>query len=175
MKPKLFIIIFALVLVFMDTSQAQIRRRPGPPRRQNIPAQYRQQEMLGLFGGYNTDTEQYLIGAHFWLPAGVFWSLVPGFNYQLPGNGSDMDRWQFNGDLVFKPRPKGVFYFGGGVAMDYLSPDQGASDTRFGGSALTGLLFGGKRSPIKIFVQGRWTFMDDTEFGVTTGVNLVLR
>ncbi len=172
MKTK-YLIITCLLLLLMDVSSAQILR-PGRrhPARRAIPQV--QQPMLGVYGGQNFEYEQSLAGAHLWLPIGVFWNFVPGFNYHFTDETDPFEHWQFNGDLVFKPRPRGMFYFGGGFAADYRLPKVGGSMTKMGGSALTGFMFG-QRLPLKVFVQARWTFMEEAELSVVGGLNLALR
>ena len=89
-----------------------------------------------------------------------------------------MNRWQFDGDLVFKPRPAGIFYFGGGLAMDYIVPESGAESTsKFGGNAFVGLDFSGhRRRSMAPFIKARWTiYEDETFFSLLGGLSLALK
>lgn len=174
-KSHLATALFVFLAIFISSeAQAQFRPRSRSAMRHNhrmAPGK----EMLGLRFGGNLDAEKYLIGAHLYLPAGAFWNFVPGFEYYFMPEESRYDRWQFNGDLVFKPRPAGLLYFGGGLAVDYRVTDAGKNSTDLGGNALVGLEFGRPRSPLKLYVQSRWTFMDDTYFSVLGGLNMALR
>ena len=103
--------------------------------------------------------EQYLLGWQLWLSAGRFWRLVPSFDYYFTDEDENFDRWQFNGDLVFKPHPRAPLYFGGGVAVDYKVSDTGETRTDTGGNAVVGLEFGGTGRPAMYpYFQARWTF-----------------
>ena len=129
--------------------------------------------MLGIMVGKNIKQNDVFAGAFLWLPAGMFWNFAPGFNYYFNDSEAKYKNWQFNGDLIFKPRPNGILYFGGGLAVDYVLPEKGDNSTEFGGNALAGLQFGG-RSPLKFFIQSRWSFFQDTRFSVMGGINLAL-
>jgi hypothetical protein len=174
-RSYLAMALFILLAIFVSTeARAQFRPRSRPAMRHNqIMAPAR--EMLGLRFGGNLDAEKYFIGAHLYLPAGIFWNFVPSFEYYFMPEESHYDRWQFNSDLVFKPRPAGLLYFGGGLAVDYRVVDSGKNSTDLGGNALVGLEFGRPRSPLKLYVQSRWTFMNETYFSVLGGLNMALR
>jgi hypothetical protein len=181
MKQKNFIVAALLLFglsLFFDAAYAQaygVRRGRRLPRR---PAKMqRTQPMpapsLGLYWGHNFDAEQNLVGAQLNLPVGRFWEFAPGVEYTLTNDAAKYDRWQFNGDLVFKPRPAGFLYFGGGLAVEYLIPEKMDNQVNFGGNALVGLEFG--CAPMKLFVQGRWTFLEETSFAAMGGLRLSLR
>jgi len=157
MKPKFFILFLVCFILITESAFGQ-RRFPVKRRQSGIrQQQLNRPEMLGLLVGKNIKQDNVFAGAFLWLPAGVFWNIAPGFEYYFPESGNKDKNWQFNGDLIFKPRPKGIFYLGGGLAVDYSVPEKGENTTAFGGNALAGLQFGG-RSPLKFFIQSRWSF-----------------
>ncbi len=174
MKPKFYILSVICFIIITDTTWAQRRFPAGRPAARFHQQQLNHQEMLGFDVGKNFEDETFFAGAFLWLPAGVFWNFAPGFEYYFTDSDKKDKNWQFNGDLIFKPRPGGVFYLGGGLAVDYVLPETGENTTHFGGNALAGLQFG-SRSPLKFFIQTRWTFFQDTRFSVMGGINLVLR
>ncbi len=175
MKPKFFILLLVCVILISDTAFSQRRFPPRRPVYRTRQRQINRPAMLGLVGGENFKYDNYFAGAFLWLPAGVFWNFAPGFEYNFIDNNKKNKNWQFNGDLIFKPRPAGVFYLGGGLAVDYVLPEKGENTTEFGGNALVGCQFGGRRSPLKFFVQTRWTFFRDTRFSVMSGIDMALR
>ena len=144
----LSVIILLSTFLVAESAFAQMR-----PRRPNFgkKARYQQmapKEMLGIRLGNNFEHENYLVGAQLVLPAGLFWRFVPSVDYHFVESNLELDRWQFNGDLVFQPRPKGLFYFGGGLAVNYLLPDEGDSTTRkLGQLRRASSMARGQRSP----------------------------
>lgn len=168
---KALILSLLALMIFAD-ADAQWRRRPG--RHQSEQRPVATAPALGIRVGNDFNQDNLLLGGQLWLPAGRFWQLAPGFDYFFIKDGA---RWQFNGDLVFKPRPRGFFYLGGGLAVDYKLPETGASQSMFGGNALLGLDLGkGRRTPIWPFIQARWTFFEDLSyFSLIGGINLALR
>ena len=105
--------IMAIVIIFASSVSAQQRHQRF--RKQPI---IRPTSSIGLRIGNDFNHDQYLAGAHLWLPVGIFWKFVSSADYYFTDN--DPKRWQFNGDFVFKPRPAGALYFGGGLAVQYL-------------------------------------------------------
>jgi len=162
------ITLLALIVWFASPVSAQPRFRRFKRQQKMI----RPTSSIGLRLGNDFKHDQYLTGAHFQLPVGFFWQFMPGADYYF--TGSDSKRWQFNGDLVFKPHPAGPLYFGGGVAVHYLTKDD---QTNVGGNLLVGLEFGGMRKPVMYpFIQARWTFLDKREyFSLLGGINFILR
>lgn len=159
------------VMVIIVISANTIFAQPRPRRFRQQPM-LRPTSSLGLRGGYDFKQDQYLVGAHFWLPVGIFWDFIPGVDYYFTDN--DSKRWQFNGDLVFKPRPTGPLYFGGGLAVQYLTLDE---QTDIGGNILVGLQFGRLRKPVMYpYIQARWTLLADQRYlSLLGGINFVLR
>lgn len=157
----------AIVVICTSTLSAQQR-----PRRFRKRPMIRPTSSIGLRIGNDFKHDQYLAGAHFWLPVGIFWKFMPSADYYF--TESDVKRWQFNGDLVFKPRPAGALHFGGGLAVQYLTVNE---QTDIGGNVLVGLEFGGRRKPVIYpYIQARWTFLEDQEyFSLLGGINLILR
>ena len=173
-SQKLVRIISTLVaLILLATSaNAQFRRRK--PRIRPQFRKYQPTTTLNIQIGSDFEHDQFLAGAGLGIPLGIFWKLSPGFQYYFTDG---MNRWQFDGDLVFKPRPQGVFYFGGGVAMDYVIPETGDKTSKVGGNAFVGLDFSGHRMrSMAPFIKARWTFYeDDTFFSLLGGLSLALR
>lgn len=173
MLSKKFLQVISVVLlslIIANAANAQFRRRR--PRNRKQASQ--QVSVLGVRFGSDFKHDQLLVGAHLWLPAGRFWKLAPGFDYYF---AKEMTRWQFNGDIIFKPHPRHAFYLGGGLAVDYAKPEAGEFETNLGGNALVGLEVGGRgfRS-LKPYIQARWTFYEnDTFFSFLGGLNLALR
>jgi len=176
MKSKSSILAMLMVMLFVLSSLASAQPRFGRRRATRVKIrQVSTKEMLGIRVGNDFDSEEHLIGAQLVLPAGIFWRLVPSFEYYFVNENAKYDRWQFNTDLIFKPRPFGLIYFGGGLAVDYKTPENAESITNFGGNALVGLEFQRARSPIGLYVQARWSFFDETYFSVLGGLNFALR
>ena len=146
------------------------RRGPRRGRQQRIHQQAAPQ--LGVFFGHDFDLQSNVVGGNIALPLGRFWQVVPGVEYALNGE-SEFERWMFNGDLVFNPSRVNGLYFGGGLAVEYRTADEAASDLQYGLNALVGLEFG--RAPFKLFIQSRWTFLDETYFTAMGGFRLALR
>jgi len=156
--------IFVIVLINSVFAQPRARRFRAPKPIQPVSA-------IGIRLGNDFENDQYLAGAHFWLPMGIFWKFLPGFEYYITDR--DFKRWQFNADFIFKPRPRSAFYFGGGVAAQYLTSIQ---KQEFGGNVLLGLDFGGPRRPVYPYVQARWTFFEKEDyFSFLGGINLILK
>lgn len=171
MKRKSIIRILSVItIVILLASALSAQHRP---RRMGRPVRMQPAASIGLRVGNDFKNDQYLVGAHFWLPVGVFWNFIPSADYYFTDN--DFKRWQFNGDVVFKPRPRGSFYFGGGVAVEYLTSND---RTDVGGNVLVGFEFSGRRrTPITPYIQARWTFLDDhhEHFSLQGGINFILR
>ena len=174
MKPKFFILIIVCLFILTEATFAQRRIPARRPLKRTMLQRMNHQEMLGFYFGQDLDNQNYLASAFLWIPAGIFWNFAPGVDYYFTDREAHLQQWQFNGDLIFKPRPLGVFYLGGGLAVDYILPEKGENITEFGGNALAGLQFG-SLSPFKFFMQARWTFLRDTRFSVMGGIKLVLR
>jgi hypothetical protein len=168
-RKSQFLLLILLTLFLASSVNAQLRRRPGRPFTRPNPVSF-----IGLRIGNDFKHDQFLVGGQFWLPAGNFWRLAPGFDYYL---ADDQIRWQFNGDILFKPRPLGPLYFGGGVAVDYAKFNEQDFVTTVGGNVLLGLEFGSRRkSSVVPFIQTRWTIYDaETFFSLIGGLNLALR
>ncbi len=167
MKRRSILSFFVIVLIFVSSVSAQPR-----PRRFRKLSRMQPTSSIGLRVGNDFKHDQYFVGVHFWLPIGIFWEFVPSADYYFTGH--DAKRWQFNGDLIFKPRPVGPLYFGGGLAVQYLTGDK---ETDLGGNVLVGLEFGGFRKPVMYpYIQARWTFLEGKEyFSLLGGINFMLR
>lgn len=168
-KSLIRILSIATIIVLLAGSLFAQHR----PRRMRRPGTIKPASSIGLRIGNDFKNDQYLVGAHFWLPVGMFWNFIPSADYYF--TDSDFRRWQFNGDVVFKPRPGGSLYFGGGVAVEYLTV---VDKTDVGGNVLVGLEFSGRRrTPITPYIQARWTFLDENReyFSLLGGINFILR
>ena len=173
MKKKLFIssVFIVLAVISINSLFAQPRRRRYIKRKPKIE----QSSSIGVRLGKDFENDQFLLGGQFSLPLGIFWSFVPSAEYYFTNN--DSSQWQFNGDFHFKPKPNGIFYFGGGVAMQYINSEDINEQMDFGGNVLVGLDFGRIRGPILYpYVEARWTFIEKEHyFYLLGGINLILR
>ncbi len=169
-KKIYYLSAFLIMLFVVNTVFAQPRRRKiHRPRRQ-----IEQPSAIGLRVGNDFENEQLMAGGHLWLPLGVLWKFVPSAEYYFTEN--DTTRWQFNGDFLFKPNPRGFFYLGAGVAVQYLDSEYVSEEFDFGGNLIAGMEFGRIRSPITPYIQARWTFIDDDQFfTLLGGINFVLK
>ncbi|MDZ7331494.1 MAG: hypothetical protein ONB31_05915 [candidate division KSB1 bacterium] len=170
-RKSVLMLAMALSILMLIVSSLSAQHR-GRPRWGKRPAMVHSAPAIGFRIGRDFANDQYLAGAHFWLPLGMFWEFIPSADYYFTGN--ETNRWQFDGDLVFKPRPVGPFYFGGGLAVQYLSLN---NQTDLGGNVVVGLEFGGRRKPpVYPYVQARWTFLKDQDyFSLLGGINFSLR
>lgn len=173
MKNKLAIgISMTLISLFLINSlMAQPRSRRFHKPRQKV----KQSAAIGIRVGNDFKNDQLLAGAQLWLPMGIFWKFVPSADYYFTKN--DSVRWQFNGDFLFKPNPRGMFYFGGGVTAKYLNAEDINEPLDFGGNLILGLDFGRIRGPVMYpYIQARWTFIEkERYFCVLGGINLILK
>jgi len=167
-KSILTLVALIIMLVIFASSvlaqprQRRFKKRPGIQQTSSIGARF----------GNDFKNDQYFVGGQFRLPVGIFWRFTPSADYYFTDN--DSKRWQFNGDLIFKPRPFGPLFLGGGVAVQYLTLDK-KSDV--GGNALVGLEFIGRRLPVMTpYIQARWTFLPHEQyFSLLAGINFILR
>lgn len=157
-------LLFTIMLIHSAFAQPRARRFKAPKRLTPISS-------IGIRLGNDFENDQYLAGAHLWLPLSVFWKFAPGFDYYI--SDEDFERWQFNADFIFKPRPRGALYFGGGLTAQYLTSNQ---NEEFGGNILLGLDFGRSRMPVYPYFQARWTFFENENyFSLLGGVNFILK
>ena len=171
-KKALLAITMTMISLFLVSS---LLAQPRSKRfRRYLPKQ-KQTAAIGIRFGNDFTNEQHLAGHNFWLPLGVFWKFVPAADYYFTKN--DSIRWQFNGDFLFKPRPNGMFYFGGGVAAQYLNAEDINEPLDFGGNLFVGLDFGRNKGPVMYpYVQARWTFINkERYFSLLGGINLILK
>ncbi len=172
MKKRLAIVAIIMAAMMIGiTSMTLAQHRPRNWRQQ--PRRVTPASSIGIRVGNDFKNEQYLVGAHLWLPLGHFWRFVPSGEYYF--NNADFKRWQFNGDFLFKPRPMGWLHFGGGVAVQYLTLGQ---KTDVGGNVIVGIDFHRPRlTVIAPYLQARWTLLNQQDhfFSLVGGVNLILR
>ena len=122
-----------------------------------------QRSHFGVHGGYNVDSDDFLIGAQAHMPVGRWIDFYPSFDYSLVNAGSLVG---FNLDLKFRG-PRTPLYFGGG--LNILSGG-GNSDTGFD-------LFGGfetRYGRTHPYVEGRGLFHGGSSFQVLFGLNVTL-
>ena len=164
------IIVVTLLIVTAANAQWGHRRRPHRGMKSRMePTSY-----VGIRVGQDFQHEQLLAGGQFWLPVSRFWRLVPNFDYYF---GKSMTRWQFNGDIVFQPKPFSPLYIGGGIAVDYSKPTEGEFQSSIGGNALLGLNFGSRRLRSFVpYLQARWSiYENDSFFSLIGGINFALK
>lgn len=176
MKSRLLIIcsyVIIIMLIFASVADAQLHRRPLKKEKRPMV----QATSIGIRFGNDFKHDQLLLGGHLWLPIGIFWKLAPGFEYYFVDKEDKYDRWQFNADFMFKPRPRYPFYLGGGLAINYTIPEDMDKETKVGGNAVVGLDFGRIRMPSMYpYIQARWTFIEkENYFSLLGGINFILR
>lgn len=173
MKTKIINILLVVVFLSSSVVNAQLKRRPRRRHRPRAAAV----TSIGVRVGKDFKHDQLFIGGHLWMPLGIFWKMAPSFEYYFVDENEDYNRWQFNADFMFKPRPRYPFYLGGGVAVNYTIPTEGDSKTKVGGNAIVGLDFGRIRLPSMYpYIQARWTFLkNETYFSLLGGINLILK
>jgi len=125
---------------------------------------------VGLRGGFSSNPDQILFGAHFQPPP------IAKQLYIVPsgemGFGDHAFTLAFNGDLEYQFGPQGTVrpYAGGGLTLYYVNVDNGGSDTNLGVSALGGLLFD-RKSGWPIFLEAKLDLTDEVpDFKLLVGV-----
>ena len=174
-SKKLIILVYAFTALILvnNVATAQFRKRPKRHKQHAV----KPVTSIGVRFGNDFEHDQLFLGGHLWMPVGVFWKLAPSFEYYFVDKEDKYNRWQFNADFMFKPRPRYPFYLGGGVAVNYAIPEKGDSETKVGGNAVVGFDFGRIRLPSMYpYIQARWTFMeDDNYFSLLGGINMILK
>jgi len=172
-KVTIVVLLISSMMLIESTANAQFRKRPKRQREQSVEPV----TSIGVRVGKDFEHEQFLLGGHLWMPVSIFWKLAPSFEYYFVEEDAEYNRWQFNADFMFKPRPRQPFYLGGGLAVNYAIPTEGDSETKVGGNAVVGLDFSRIKLPSMYpFIQARWTFLEeDTYFSLLGGINLILK
>ncbi|HEV8381233.1 MAG TPA: hypothetical protein VGQ29_06605 [Gemmatimonadales bacterium] len=122
-----------------------------------------QRSHFGVHGGYNIDSDDWLIGAQVHLPLTRSIELYPSFDYYFVDPGSLVG---LNADLQFRT-PGAPLYFGGGLNILRAS---GNSDTGFD-------LFGGletRYGRTHPYVEARGLFHDTSSLQLVFGLNVTL-
>ena len=122
-----------------------------------------QRSHFGVHGGYNSDSENWLIGAQVHLPLTRSIELYPSFDYYFVDPGSLVG---LNADLQFRT-PGAPLYFGGGLNILRAS---GNSDTGFD-------LFGGletRYGRTHPYVEARGLFHNNSSLQLVFGLNVTL-
>lgn len=122
-----------------------------------------QRSHFGVHGGYNFDSDVWLIGAQLHMPVSRSIEFYPSFDCYLVNVGSLVG---FNADLKFRSRGTPL-YFGGGLNVLRAS---GNSDTGFD-------LFGGFETRYERthpYVEGRGLFHGNSSLQLLFGLNVTL-
>jgi hypothetical protein len=122
-----------------------------------------QRSHFGVHGGYNLDSDDWLIGAQIHLPLSRSIELYPSFDYYFVNPGSLVG---LNADLKFRT-PGAPLYLGGGLNILRAS---GSSDTGFD-------LFGGletRYGRTHPYLELRGLFHNNTTVQLLFGLNLTL-
>ncbi len=122
-----------------------------------------QRSHFGVHGGYNIDSDNWLIGAQVHLPLTRSIELYPSFDYYFVDPGSLVG---LNADLQFRT-PGAPLYFGGGLNI-----------LRAGGNSDTGFdLFGGlerRYGRTHPYVEARGLFHNNSSLQLVFGLNVTL-
>jgi hypothetical protein len=158
--------LFFLILIPIHDASAF---RPGRPGTMTPSS-----SELGLRPGYDFDIDAWSFGAQLRLalgPGGRIQIIPSGDLYFFDGNTD----WQINVDAALRDR--GAMYFGGGLAItnrDFTGT--GDEDTKYGGNLLAGLKIRMRRSPVRPYIEGRWTFIEEENpFRLVVGLNFLLK
>ena len=122
-----------------------------------------QRSHFGVHGGYNIDSDNWLIGAQAHLPLTRSIEFYPSFDYYFVDPGSLVG---LNADLQFRT-PGAPLYFGGGLNILRAS---GNSDTGFD-------LFGGletRYGRTHPYVEARGLFHSSSSLQLLFGLNVTL-
>jgi len=122
-----------------------------------------QRSHFGVHGGYNIDSDNWLIGAQVHLPLTRSIELYPSFDYYFVDPGSLVG---LNADLQFRT-PGAPLYFGGGLNILRAT---GNSDTGFD-------LFGGletRYGRTHPYVEARGLFHNNSSLQLVFGLNVTL-
>ena len=121
---------------------------------------------LGPRVGRDFENHAWTVGGQVSVPVGSNLELRPSGDVFFPKDGDT--GWQANGDAAFYIGSGKRFYAGGGIA--FAHPGGGETKTGYN-------LFGGFRADPKLsrttpFLEGRWTFVNDTSpFRLALGFN----
>jgi len=165
---RVLVCVAALSLTASQAVQAQ-RRPPPPPPRPIVPAPVVE---FGVRGGYDFDDRVGSAGAHVRVPIAEPIHLVPSGDVFFDDART---QWQFNGDLLLRPRQLGGLYGGVGVAFvnrDFEFP--GTRATRAGYNLVAGLR-GARLSGTNVrpLVEARWTQVEGyNPFRMTAGIDV---
>lgn len=134
-----------------------------------VPA-HAQRAHLGPHGGFNSGTDNWLIGAQLLIPVARRVELYPSFDNYFE-NG--VTRYAFSGDMKVRfPMGSGsASYLGGGVNFLHSSTPAG-SGTDTGWDFLFGLE--SRRGSTHPYVEGRLVQHDAMRFQLAAGLNLTL-
>jgi hypothetical protein len=166
---RILVCALGLSLGAAHTAEAQRRPAPPPPPRHIVPAPVVE---FGVRGGFDFDDQVGSAGAHVRVPLADPIHLVPNGDVFF---GDARTQWQFNGDLLLRPRQFGGLYGGVGVAFmnrDFDAP--GTRATRAGYNLVAGLR--GARltgTNVRPHAEGRWTRVDGfAPFRLTLGIDV---
>lgn len=155
-----------VLLAFVAVGLAGLSRDAHAQRgRRRRVVQVRRPPELGVRAGYDFDVDHFSFGGQLRVPARVLELLLSGDGYVEPGTNP----YQLNADLVLRFRRLSPLYAGGGVGFfHHVTTDVGPN-------IVVGLEPPRRRSAIRPYAEGRWTFLDNARpFRFVFGVNLVL-
>ena len=166
-------VLAGLILLLPDVVDAQRGPRRGPAgggrgARLSMGALGAPTTAIGLRGGHDFTVDRWSVGAQLRLPVARRLAFAPSGDVFLGDSATD---WQLNADLSISLRG---LYVGGGIGL--LSADDrdtGERGTRAAPNLLVGLEPRTLRSPVRPFLEGRWTFLGDgARFRLAGGVNV---
>lgn len=134
-------------------------------------AGHAQRPHIGPHGGYNFDSEDFLVGAQLSIPIAYNFELYPSFNYYFTDPGTQLG---FNGDVKYRiPTASRLYvYLGGGVNLLHRSGGGLTSESDWGGNVLGGFeTLLGRTHP---FVEGRMLLHGNEAFQLLAGLNITL-
>lgn len=110
----------------------------------------------GLRVGRDFENHAWSAGAVARVPVGQRLELRPSADVFFPKRGKT--GWQVNGDADIMFGPGGTVYGGGGIALVHLDGDK----ARKGYNLFFGLIGTSAEARSKVFLEFRWTFVNDT-------------
>jgi len=123
---------------------------------------------LYAFGGYETDSKDYFLGAGFQLPLGPV-TASPNIEYLFVDNGK-VYTINLDGHLNLVPLGIATLWVGGGMAIRHVDPDNFESDSSTGANVMLGANFNATR--FKPFGQIRKLFIEgDDPFSFAVGIH----
>jgi hypothetical protein len=127
---------------------------------------------MGIRTGYAFDVDSWSLGGQLWLPIarGAVKFVPSGDLFFVDGR----KYWQINVDAALSNR--GPTYYGGGLAVTNMHfGETGSDETKLGFNLFVGHVIPLRRSSIRPFLEGRWTFIEgENPFRLVIGFNFRL-